>query len=51
MDEVKAQLLVNKVANRIPVIRVKTLGQNTLTEVKTEALHDKLAKRLPAFKI
>ena len=26
VDEVKAQLLVNKVANRIAVIRVKTLG-------------------------
>ena len=51
MDEVKAELLVNKVAKRIPVIRVKTLAQNTLTEVKTEALDDKLAKRLPAFKI
>ena len=47
----KTELLVNKVANRIPVIRVKTLGQNTLPEVKTEALDDKLAKRLPAFKI
>ena len=51
VDEVKAELLVNKVANRIPVIRVKTLGQNTLPEVKTEALDDKLPKRLPAFKI
>ena len=51
MDEVKAELLVNKVANSIPVIRVKTLGQNTLPEVKTDALDDKLAKRLPAFKI
>ena len=30
MDEVKAELLVNKVANRIPVIWVKTLRQNTL---------------------
>ena len=48
MDEVKAELLVNKVANRI---RVKTLAQNTLPDVKTEALDDKLAKRLPAFKI
>ena len=48
MEEVKAELLVNKVANRI---RVKTLGQNALPEVKTEALDDKLAKRLPAFKI
>ena len=47
----KAELLVNKVAKRIPVIRVKTLAQNTLTEVKTEALDDKLGKRLPAFKI
>ena len=27
MDEVKAELLVNKVANSIAVIRVKTLGQ------------------------
>ena len=27
MDEVKAELLVNKVANRIAVIRVKTLAQ------------------------
>ena len=51
VDEVKAELLVNKVANRIPVIRVKTLRQNTLPEVKTEALDDKLPKRLPAFKI
>ena len=48
MDEVKAELLVNKVANRI---RVKTLAQNALPQVKTEALDDKLAKRLPAFKI
>ena len=48
MDEVKAELLLEKVANRISV---KTLGQNTLPEVKTEALDDKLAKRLPAFKI
>ena len=51
VDEVKAELLVNKVANSIPMIRVKTLTQNTLPEVKTEALDDKLAKRLPAFKI
>ena len=43
MDEVKAELLVNKVANMIPMIRVKTLAQNTLPEVKTEALEDKLA--------
>ena len=32
MGEAKAELLVNKVANRIAVIRVKTLGEN-LTEV------------------
>ena len=51
VDKVKAELLVNKVANSIPMIRVKTLTQNTLPEVKTEALDDKLAKRLPAFKI
>ena len=43
MDEVKAELLVNKVANRIPMIRVKTLKKNTLPEVKTEALDHKLA--------
>ena len=51
VDEVKAELLVNKVANMIPMISVKTLTQNTLPEVKTEALEDKLAKKLPAFKI
>ena len=51
VDEVKAELLVNKVANSITMIRVKTLTQNTLPEVKTEALDNKLAKRLPAFKI
>ena len=45
VDEVKAELLVNKVANRIPMIRVKTLTQNALPEVKTEALDDKLAKK------
>ena len=32
VGQVEAQLLVNKVANRIAVIRVKTLGQK-LTEV------------------
>ena len=32
MDEVKAELLVNKVANRIALIRVTTLRQK-LTEV------------------
>ena len=32
MDQVEAKLLVNKVANRIPVIRVTTLRQK-LTEV------------------
>ena len=51
VDEVNAELLVNKVANRIPMIRVKTLTQNSLPEVKTEALENKLAKRLPPFNI
>ena len=32
VGQVEAQLLVNKVANRMAVIRVKTLGQK-LTEV------------------
>ena len=50
VDEVKAELLVKKVANRIPMIGVKTLTQNTLPEVKTEALDDKLAKRPSRFR-
>ena len=45
MDEVKAELLVNKVANRIALIRVTTLRQK-VTEVMAEAMVDTLTERL-----
>ena len=42
---VEPEVLVNKVARRIAVMRVKTLGDN-LTEVYAEAMVDTLAERL-----
>ena len=48
--EVEADVLVNKVARRLALLRLRTLGDK-LTEIKAEAMVDTLVERLGHLEI
>ena len=50
VGEVEADVLVNKVARRLALLRLRTLGDK-LTDIKAEAMVDTLAERLGHLEI
>ena len=50
VGEVEAAVLVNKVARRLPLFTIKTLGER-LNEIKAAAMLDTLAERLAHLEV
>ena len=50
VGEVEADVLVNKVARRLALLKLSTLGDK-LTDIKAKAMVDKLAERLGHLQI